>query len=61
VPQLFAWFCLAAKRFINEILFMANQVMSNTLSGPDHWLAFRLLISVVASFAFRPCPFSSSH
>jgi hypothetical protein len=36
VPQLpvFAWFCLAAKRFINGILFMANQAMSNTPSGP---------------------------
>jgi hypothetical protein len=29
-------FCLAAKRFINEALFMANQVMSNALSGPGH-------------------------
>jgi hypothetical protein len=27
----------AAKHFINEILFMANQVISNTPSGPDYW------------------------
>jgi hypothetical protein len=35
-PLSFAWLCLTAKHVVNETSFMANQVTSNALSGPDH-------------------------
>jgi hypothetical protein len=58
-PQLFAQFCLAAKRFISETLFVANQVMSNALSGSDHWhlgCLFLWLPASLSAFVLFPPP-----
>jgi hypothetical protein len=44
----------------NEILFMANQIINNTPSGPGHWCLDRLFLWLQASLSALVL-FSFSH